>query len=53
MKIDFDKVRMLLESTDSDNLLDAALEKAQIVGAPMGKEEAVLRLMIELAEKGQ
>jgi hypothetical protein len=53
MNIDFDKVRILLESAESDNLLDAALKKTQVAGAPMGKEEAVLRLMIELAQKGQ
>lgn len=52
MSIDFEKVKKVIANTENEDLLQAALDKMNSEDELMTKEEAVIRLLIDLPKSG-
>lgn len=50
--IDWDNIQHLIDDSDHENILEGILESLQISSDTMNKEEAVIRLLMDLHESG-
>ncbi|MBW1699736.1 MAG: hypothetical protein JRH18_17835 [Deltaproteobacteria bacterium] len=52
MGIDYSAIKKILKASEGENLLEVALEKIQADSSHMTKEEAVIRLLMDLPKTG-
>ncbi|MCD6137122.1 MAG: hypothetical protein J7J91_00845 [Deltaproteobacteria bacterium] len=53
MNVNYEKIKMLIDQCGETDCLEAVLSRIQAEVPSMGKDEAVLRLLAELAKEGE